>query len=192
MTGESAVVPKSIENQIRVLRGQKVLLDSDLAALYAVEVRALNQAVKRNKERFPPDFVFQLSAEENEELKSQSVISSGSHGGRRHVPYAFTEHGAIMAASVLNSSGAVEMSIYVVRAFLRLRETLASHKALAAKLAELEQRLETHDGKIDEIISAIRVLAMPPEKPVGRIGFRPDAHSKSKMLLEAGKGGRKA
>lgn len=97
-----------------------------------------------------------------------------------------------MAASVLNSSRAVEMSIYVVRAFLRLRETLAGHKALAAKLAELEQRLETHDGKIDEIISAIRVLAMPPEKPVGRIGFRPDAHSKSKMLLEAGKGGRKA
>jgi hypothetical protein len=111
MSGESALVPKSIEGQIRVIRGQKVLLDSDLAALYGVEVRALNQAVKRNKERFPADFVFQLSAEENEELKSQSVISSASHGGRRHAPYAFTEHGAIMAASVLNSSRAVAMSI---------------------------------------------------------------------------------
>jgi hypothetical protein len=92
-----------------------------------------------------------------------------------------------MAASVLNSSRAVEMSIYVVRAFLRLRETLASHKALAAKLVELEQRLETHDGKIDEIISAIRVLAMPPEKPVRRIGFRPDPHARLK-ILGAGRG----
>lgn len=192
MTRDSVLVPNSIGLQIRVFRGQKVLLDSDLAALYAVEVRALNQAVRRNKERFPPDFVFQLTGEENMELKSQTVISSGSHGGRRHAPYAFTEHGAIMAASVLNSLRAVEMSIYVVRAFLRLRETLASHKALAAKLAELEQRLETHDSKIDEIISAIRVLAMPPEKPVRQIGFRPDALSKSKMLLEAGKGGREA
>jgi len=189
MTSESALVPISIENKIRVLRGQKVLFDSDLATLYAVEVRALNQAVKRNKERFPADFVFQLTAEEEGDLKSQSVISSGIHGGRRNAPYAFTEHGAIMAASVLNSSRAVEMSIYVVRAFLRLRETVASHKALAAKLAELEQRLEKHDSKIDEIISAIRVLAMPPERPVRRIGFRPDALSKAKML-EAGKGGR--
>jgi phage regulator Rha-like protein len=102
------------------------------------------------------------------------VTSKSSRGGRRYAPYAFTEHGAIMAASVLNSPRAVEMSIYVVRAFLRLRETLATHKELAAKLAELEQRLETHDQKIVEIIKAIHVLAMPPEKPARQIGFRSD------------------
>ena len=158
MTGENALVPYSIENQIRLVRGQKVLLDADLAALYEVEVRALNQAVKRNEKRFPPDFVFQLTAEENEALRSQIVISKSSRGGRRYAPYAFTEHGAIMAASVLNSPRAVEMSIYVVRAFLRLRQTFATNKALAAKLAELEQRLETTDRNIMEIVEAIHVL----------------------------------
>jgi len=182
MTGENALVPYSIENQIRLVRGQKVLLDADLAALYEVEVRALNQAVKRNEKRFPPDFVFQLTAEENEALRSQIVISKSSRGGRRYAPYAFTEHGAIMAASVLNSPRAVEMSIYVVRAFLRLRETFATNKALAAKLAELEQRLETTDRNIMEIVEAIHVLAMPPEKPIRQIGFRSDAVSKPKML----------
>jgi len=187
MTREGALALKPIENQIFLVRGQKVLLDADLATLYGVEVKALNQAVKRNEERFPPDFVFQLTAEENEALRSQFVTSKSSHGGRRYAPYAFTEHGAIMAASVLNSPRAVEMSIYVVRAFLRLRETLATHKALAAKLAELEQRLETTDHKIVEIVKAIHLLAMPPEKPVRRIGFRPDAVSKPK-ILEAGKG----
>jgi len=183
MTSKNALVPYSIENQIHLVRGQKVLLDADLATLYDVEVRALNQVVKRNENRFPSDFVFQLTAEENAGLKSQTVISSGSHGGRRNAPYAFTEHGAIMAASVLNSPRAVEMSIYVVRAFLRLRETLATNKALAAKLAELEQRLETTDQKIIEIIEAIHVLAMPPEKPARQIGFRPNAVSKPKLLM---------
>jgi hypothetical protein len=187
MTRESALVPKPIETRIFQVRDQKVLLDADLAALYGVEVRALNQAVKRNRERFPFDFVFQLTAEESEALKSQTVISKVGRGGRRHAPYAFTEHGAIMAASVLNSTRAVEMSIFVVRAFLRLRETLATHKALGAKLAELEQRLETHTHKINEIITAIHQLAMPPEKPVRQIGFRPDQVSKPKML-RAGKG----
>ncbi|MGD0800175.1 MAG: ORF6N domain-containing protein [Terracidiphilus sp.] len=182
MTSKSALVPYSIENQIHLVRGQRVLLDTDLAALYEVEVRALIQAVKRNDKRFPPDFVFQLTAEENEALRSQIVISKSSRGGRRYSPYAFTEHGAIMAAGVLNSPRAVEMSIFVVRAFLRLREMLATNKALAAKLAELEQRLETTDHKILEIIEAIHVLAMPPEKPARQIGFHPDALSKPKML----------
>jgi hypothetical protein len=182
MTRESALTPKPIENQIFLVRGQKVLLDAGLAALYGIEVKALNQAVKRNGERFPSDFVFQLTAEENEALRSQTVTSKSSRGGRRYAPYAFTEHGAIMAAGVLNSPRAVEMSIYVVRAFLRLREMLATHKDLAAKLAELEQRLETHDHKIVEIIKAIHVLAMPPEKPARQIGFRPDEVPKSKML----------
>jgi phage regulator Rha-like protein len=182
MTSKSALVPYSIENQIHLVRGQRVLLDTDLAALYEVEVRALIQAVKRNDKRFPPDFVFQLTAEENEALRSQIVISKSRRGGRRYAPYALTEHGTIMAASVLNSPRAVEMSIYVVRAFLRLRETLATHKELAAKLAELEQRLETHDHRIVEIVKAIHVLAMPPKKPARQIGFRPDAVSKPKML----------
>ena len=112
------------------------------------------------------------------------MTSKSSRGGRRYAPYAFTEHGAIMAAGVLNSPRAVEMSIYVVRAFLRLRETLATHKALSAKLAELDQRLETHDQRIIEIIEAIRMLTAPPEKPVRQIGFRPDAVSKPKMLIK--------
>jgi hypothetical protein len=166
MSRDSVLVPKSNEHQIRVLRGQKVLLDSDLAALYDVEARTLNQAVKRNKERFPADFVFQLTAEENEDLRSQTVISSGIHGGRRYAPYAFTEHGAIMAASVLNSSRAVEMSIYVVRAFLRLRETLASHKALAAKLVELEQRLRHKQWATGKPYNALlmRVRILPEDR----------------------------
>ena len=172
MTRAIALAPIAIEKQVLLVRGQKVLLDADLAALYGVEVRALNQAVKRNEERFPSDFVFQLTAEENEALRSQTVTSKSSRGGRRYAPYAFTEHGAIMAASVLNSPRAVEMSIFVVRAFLRLREMLATHKALAAKLAQLERRLATHDNKIVAIVKAIQELAMPPEKPSRRIGFR--------------------
>jgi hypothetical protein len=188
MTRKNALVPSTvprIENRIFLVRGQKVLLDDDLAALYAVKVRALNQAVKRNKRRFPADFVFRLTAKENRNLKSQIVTTSGSHGGRRTVPYAFTEHGAFMAASVLNSPRAVEMSVFVVRAFVRLRDTLASHKALAAKFAELEQRLETHDKTIGEIIDAIRALVTPPERPARKIGFRLDAVSKPKMLAPA-------
>ena len=185
MTSKSALVPYSIESQIHLVRGQKVILDTDLAALYGVEVRALNQAVKRNEERFPSDFVFQLTAEENEALRSQTVTSKSSRGGRRYAPYAFTEHGAIMAASVLNSPRAVEMSVFVVRAFVRLRDTLASHKALAAKFAELEQRLETHDKTIGEIIDAIRALVTPPERPARKIGFRLDAVSKPKILAPA-------
>ena len=158
--------------------------DSGLVWLYQVETSNLNKAVKRNLNRFPRDFMFQLSQEEAQSLRFQIGMSKpgGGRGGRRYLPYAFTEHGAIMAASVLNSPRAVEMSIFVVRAFLRLRELLATHKELAAKLAELEQRLETHDHKIVEIIKAIHVLAMPPEKPARQIGFRPDAVSKPKML----------
>jgi hypothetical protein len=156
MARSKALTAKPIESQIFLVRCQKVLIDSDLAALYGVEVRAFNQAVRRNKNRFPPDFVFQLTAKEHSNLRSQSVISSSSHGGRRYLPSVFTEHGAIMAASVLNSRRAVEMSIFVVRAFVHLRETLKAHRALASKLAELEQRLETHDTAIEEIIDAIR------------------------------------
>jgi hypothetical protein len=183
MTRKNALIPR-IENRIFLVRGQKVLLDDDLATLYNVEVRVLNQAVKRNKRRFPSDFVFRLTAKENRNLKSQFVTAS-SHGGRRTVPYAFTEHGAIMAASILNSPRAIEMSVFVVRAFLRLRDTLASHKAFAAKFAQLEQRLETHDNTISEIIDALRALMTPPERPARKIGFRLDAVSRPKMLAVA-------
>jgi phage regulator Rha-like protein len=182
MPRKTALAQKPIETQIFLVRGQKVLLDSDLAALYRVEVRALNQAIKRNEDRFPPDFVFQLTAKENDTLRSHFVISNAGGGGRRYLPYAFTEHGAIMAASVLNSARAVEMSIFVVRAFVRLRETLATHTKLAAKLTELEQRLETHDKTIDGIIKAIRALMMRPEKPARQIGFRAQSFSQPKTL----------
>jgi ORF6N domain len=178
MPRRSALARNPVERRIFLVRGQRILLDSDLAALYSVEVRVLNQAVKRNEKRFPEDFVFQLTTKDYQVLKSQFVISNIGRGGRRSLPYAFTEHGAIMAANVLNSTRAVEMSIFVVRAFVRLRETLAAHKALAAKLDELERRLETHDRNIDEIIRAIRVLTKPPEKPARRIGF----HSSMALL----------
>lgn len=176
------LAPKPIDNRILLIRGQKVLLDSDLAVLYGVEVRALNQAIKRNEERFPSDFLFRLSEKEAALLRSHFVISNSKQGGRRYLPWVFTEHGAIMAAGVLNSPRAVEMSIFVVRAFVRLRETLATHRALAAKLAQLEQRLETHDQAINEIIVAIRRLMKRPEKPRRPIGFHAHSTSAPRML----------
>jgi hypothetical protein len=161
----------SVESRILVLREQKVILDADLAELYGVPVKRLNEQVKRNQERFPTDFMFRLTAEENEALKSQDATSKTGRGGRRYAPYAFTEHGAIMAATVLNSEQAVEMSVFVVRAFVRLREMLATNEQLASKIDELEQRLDTHDASIQELIEAIREL-MAPEPATGRkIGF---------------------
>jgi|SRR6516164_8077986 phage regulator Rha-like protein len=168
------VVP--VESRIFVQRGQKVILDSDLAELYGVPVKRLNEQVKRNRERFPQDFMFQLSAEEEQSLRSQNATSK--RGGRRYLPYAFTEHGAIMAATVLNSERAVEMSVFVVRAFVRLREVLATNQQLAGKIDELERRLDTHDASIQELIEAIREL-MEPAPASGRpIGFQLPAGQK--------------
>ena len=162
----------SVESRILVLREQKVILDSDLAELYGVPVKRLNEQVKRNQERFPPDFMFRLSAEESESLRSQDATSKTGRGGRRYAPYAFTEHGAIMAATVLNSERAVEMSVFVVRAFVRLREVLFTNHQLATKIDELEQRLDIHDASIQELLDAIREL-MAPGLPSGRkIGFQ--------------------
>lgn len=161
-----------VESRILVLRQQKVILDSDLAELYGVPVRQLNQAVKRNLERFPADFMFQLTAKEDLILRSQIVTSSSGYGGRRYLPYAFTEHGAIMAATVLNSPKAVEMSVFVVRAFVRLREMLGNNRQLASKINELEQRLETHDSAIQELIDAIKEMMTPPDGPRKKIGFQ--------------------
>jgi hypothetical protein len=167
------VAPAStVESRILFLRHQRVILDVDLAQLYGVPVRQLNQQVKRNQERFPSDFVFQLSPTEHKILRSQFVISSEKHGGRRYAPYAFTEHGAIMAATVLNSARAVQMSVFVVRAFVRLREMLATNRRLAGKIGELETRLDTHDSVIQELIEAIKELMTPEEPSRVRIGFQ--------------------
>ena len=142
MVKQYAMIRRPLESRILFLRGRKVLLDSDLAELYRVTVKRLNEQVKRNAERFPEDFMFRLTPEETKLLRSQIATSNGGRGGRRYLPFVFTEHGAIMAASVLNSQRAVEMSIFVVRAFVRLNEILASNRELAAKVMELDRRLK--------------------------------------------------
>jgi phage regulator Rha-like protein len=171
MSKQITVLTKRVESKIVLVRGLRVILDTDLAELYGVEVRSLNQQVKRNARRFPDDFVMKLSAEEVAGLRSQNVISNPRRGGSRYLPYAFTEHGAIMAASVLNSERAVEMSIFVVRAFVRMREALASNQTILSKLAELEHRVESHDTNIQELIEAIRELMEPPPATGRQIGF---------------------
>jgi len=162
-----------IEKKIYLIRGHKVMLSTDLAKLYGVEVRVLVQAVKRNIERFPEDFMFQLSREEYDNLKSQIVTSSWG-GARRSRPYAFTEQGVAMLSSVLKSERAIQVNIAIMRAFVKLREILSTHKELAYKLAELERKIERHDEEIKAIFDAIRQLMTPPEKPKRRIGFKRD------------------
>ena len=172
MAEQSLVPVERLEQAIIVIRGHKVLLDTDVAALYGVETRRLNEQVRRNAVRFPPDFMFQLTAPELENLKSQIATSSSKWGGQRKLPFAFTEHGAIMAASVLNSTKAVDMSILVVRAFVRLRRFLSTHKELATQLAELERKLTDHDQQILALVKAIRQLMEPSTiSKKRRIGF---------------------
>ena len=155
---------------IVVLHGQKVMLDFDLARLYGVTTGNLNKAVKRNRGRFPSDFIFQLTAEETERLIFQFGISKG-RGGRRHRPYAFTEQGVAMLSSVLNSERAVKVNIAIMRAFVRLREVLETNRELARKFNELEKRLGKHDENIDAILEAIRQLMAPSTKARREIGF---------------------
>jgi phage regulator Rha-like protein len=171
MRKTAIVLARRVDSKIVVLRGQRVILDADLAELYGVQVRHLNQQVKRNAKRFPVEFHFQVTIPEARILRSQNVISSTAHGGRRYRPFAFTEHGAIMAATVLNSQRAIEMSIFIVLAFVRMRGALAANQRIADKLAELEQRLETHDGEIQDLMNAIRALAAPLPANRRRIGF---------------------
>jgi phage regulator Rha-like protein len=161
-----------VESRILILRNQRVILDSDLAELYGVTVKRLNQQVNRNQERFPADFMFQLTAKEDKALRLQIATSKKGRGGRRYPPYAFTEHGAIMAATVLNSKRAIEMSVFVVRAFVRMREMLAKNRQLAAKINELDRRLETHDTAIQDIIEAIKELMVPEGPPRRKVGFQ--------------------
>jgi hypothetical protein len=180
MSGASLLPLEAITQRIVVLREQKVLIDADLAALYGVETRRLNEQVRRNRERFPADFIFELSPEEFANLKSQFATSSW--GGRRKLPLAFTEHGAIMAATVLNTPRAVEVSVYVVRAFVRLRELVGSHRELAKRLDDLEQKTEalamSHDtfsrntrNQLKQVFDALRELMTPPDPPKRPIGF---------------------
>jgi len=220
---ETTLPTARVESLILTVRGQKVILDSDLAALYGVTTSRLNEQVKRNAERFPVDFAFQLTPEESANLRSQFAISSSgpirpqsaaapeedpvlrsqfatskarptrpqsvtapsgeerlrsqfvisnSRGGRRYLPYAFTEHGAIMAANVLNSAKAVHASVFVVRAFVRLQQMLSTHEELARKIDELDRKVRAHDTVIVELVRAIKALMQPPQEPKSRIGFR--------------------
>lgn len=173
----------SVESVIHTLRGEKVILDVDLARIYSVTTKRLNEQVKRNARRFPSDFAFRLSKAELEQLlrqiagseqsdnRSQIATGSQKHRDPRFLPYAFTEHGALMAANILNSPRAVEMSVVVVRAFVRMRQMLAAHQELAEKLSELERKIGTHDRQIELIFDAIRQLMTPPEPNKRKIGF---------------------
>lgn len=160
----------TVEKAIYLIRGQRVMLDSDLAEIYTVTTKRLNEQLKRNRSRFPKDFAFQLTAEEFTNLKSQFATSS-LHGGKRKLPWVFTEHGAIMLASVLNSHIAVQASVRVVRAFVRLREMIATNAQLATKLGELERRLDSHDEAIVDLFAALKRLLEPDAKPKRQIGF---------------------
>lgn len=165
---------KSINVPIHTVRGQRVVLDSDLATLYGVSTGRFNEAVKRNLKRFPEDFAFQLTAEESLILISQNAISSSGHGGRRKPPRVFTEHGALMAASVLNSDLAISMSVYVIRAFVEIREQIAANNAILKRLAEIDNTLLIHDASLRDIYKKLMpLLAPPPPAPRKQIGFHP-------------------
>jgi hypothetical protein len=168
MKQQSIVPSEIIEKRIFFIRGQKVMLDRHLAELYEVPTMRLNEAVKRNLKRFPPDFMFQLSNEENDTLISHFAISKG-RGGHRKLPYVFTEQGVAMLSSVLNSDRAIDVNIEIMRAFVKLRELIASNKELAGKLAELEKK---YDAQFKVVFDAIRQIIYSPEKPKREIGFR--------------------
>lgn len=176
----SSLAPvRPVETLIRLIRGQKVMMDADLAALYEVTTKRLNEAVKRNRERFPGTFMFQLTAEENDSLKSQYATSNEGRGGRRYLPYAFTEHGVVMLSSVLNSERAIQMSILVVNAFVRLRELITANKDLAARIEKLERGhhrtasvIEVLVEDIDRLAGEVKQMKTLPPAPKRRIGFR--------------------
>ena len=168
---------EGIQSLILTIRGQRVMLDSDLARIYGVTTVRLNEQLRRNRNRFPADFAFQLTREELANLRSQIAISS-LHGGRRYLPWVFTEHGAIMLASVLNSPVAVDASVRVVRAFVYLREQLLANRELSRKFAELEKRLDANDESIAALFEAIRRLLEPPaEGKKKEIGFHIREHA---------------
>jgi len=185
-----------VEGLIRLIRGQRIILDADLGRIYGVPTKQLNQAIKRNLDRFPDDFAFQLTNQEVAILRSQ-IVTSSSYGGRRYLPFAFTEHGAIMAANVLNSTRAVQMSVFVVRAFVKMREALGTNRQLAEKLTELERRLtdrlDVHEKAIVHILGEIKKLMEPPppqpEPKRREIGFhvRDEIRERSSARKHPGK-----
>lgn len=192
MAKTAIMVANRVDSKIFVLRGQRVILDRDLAELYGVEVRQLNQAAKRNAKRFPTAFRFQLSPHELKILRSQNVISTEGHGGARYLAYVFTEHGAIMAATVLNSERAIEMSVFVVLAFVRMRRAIAGNRNVLTKLAELEQRLEGHDAEIHSLMEAIRELMAPEEPNRRRIGFEAPDQAEGEAIEDVARQVRKS
>lgn len=167
---KSIVHDAAIERRIKIIRGHKIMLDEDLSALYEVPTKVLIQSVKRNTQRFPDDFMFQLKKREFQSLRSQFVTSK--RGGRRYLPYVFTEQGVAMLSSVLNSERAIQMNVAIMRTFVKMRQFALSYKELAEKLNELERKTETHDKEIKAIFNAMRRLMTPPVKPKPRIGFR--------------------
>jgi hypothetical protein len=184
-----AYTTDDITTLIVTVRGKRVILDRDLAALYGVPTFRFNEAVKRNRNRFPEDFMFQLTGDEAACLTSQIAMSKSRRGGRRTLPYAFTEHGTVMAANILRSPKAIQMSVFVVRAFIRMRQMLIEQRGLARKLAALEEeltaRLDVHETAINEILGQIRrLLSSPPEPetPKKRIGFLAPLEIKSHVL----------
>jgi len=184
VTSSSLIPPERIERRILLIRGQKVMLDADLAELYEIETREVNQAVRRNIERFPSDFMFELLAEESKALsadsalRSQFVISNKGPGGRRHPPLVFTEQGVAMLSSVLKSRRAVLVNIAIMRAFVKIRETLALHKELSAKIDDLCRRVAGHDAQIQTVFDAITELTEGGETAPRKIGFTPEARSR--------------
>ena len=165
---ETIVPIEVIEGKILLIRGQKVMLDADLAVLYGVTTKRLNEQVKRNRNRFPIDFMFSLNEEEVEALRSHSATSKPKRGGRRYLPFVFTEQGVAMLSSVLNSEKAIEVNILIMRAFVKLREMIATNKNLAKRLDELEKK---YDGQFRAVFEAIRQLMAPPVRPRKKIGF---------------------
>lgn len=178
----AAITKDQIDSMIQSIRGVRVMLDADLARIYGVSTSRFNEAVKRNKKRFPEDFMFQLTADEEAALRSQiAILKAGRGQHRKYRPYAFTEHGTLMAANILNSSRAVEMSVFVVRAFVKMRETLLGSRDLAKKLEELEKkltgRLDSHEVAIVHVLQELMQILNPPpplpDPPRRRIGFQP-------------------
>jgi hypothetical protein len=163
-----------IERRIYSIRGVRIMLDSDLAKIYGVPTYRFNEAVKRNRQRFPADFMFQLTREEFAHLISQIAISSSRHGGRRKLPYAFTEHGALQAANVLRSKRAVAMSLFVIRAFIELRDKIATNGAILKRLAEIDKTLLLHDSALRDVYKKLLpLLTSTPTAPRKQIGFHP-------------------
>ena len=177
MTQKKVIIPvKNIEQHILLIRGEKVIVDGDLAEFYGVQTKRLNEQVKRNKDRFPDDFMFQLSEKEKSE-----VVANCDHLSKlkysKALPYVFTEHGAIMAASVLSSPRAIEVSVYIVRAFVKLRRMVADNKEMSWRIAKIERQLAGHDEQIVELVKVIKQLLKPDPPPkTRRIGFHADKH----------------